>query len=281
MIRHLAVTAAVALAACGSAASTTEPTEPTEPSTTVPRVEFDLPADPDAVVLQLTVGVNQPDPIAIASGYPIFTLYADGRLVVRDRTVRSGALAPLAMARLSEQGVRELLAAAIAHGGLDPLDSYGWPNVADDDSLGFVVATADRRSEFGVYGLGSEGDPADEITPEELEGRRALRRLRDALVGWKATVGEHVVQSPAPYTGETVLAVAVDELDAVALDLPADLTGGAFYENRVDDVYCVELSLVEWPDLVDALVAARSSGTWVTFRQVLPHEPGCAIVTEQ
>lgn len=295
MLRRIVLVAALlAVAACGSdaqvdLASTDPPANPpgtvppdTTPPETRPPVDpasIELPADPDAVVIQIDLGVNQPDPIAVASGYPLLTVYADGRVIARDPSVLSGPLPPLTIARITGDGVRELLALAIEHGGLDPLDSYGWPNVADDDGLGFVIATADRRSEFGVYGLGSEGSPDDEITPEQLRGRRDLQQLRRALLGWRTTVAEHVVEPPSLFTGDEILVILWSEFDVEWLDLPVDLTGGGSYETRVDSVYCVEVPVAESPAFVETLFDEPFHPD-VAYRQVLPHEPGCAVVSE-
>jgi hypothetical protein len=289
MIRQLHPASVIALivvtAACGSDdASTTELTTVVPAITTSPPVEFELPGDPDTVVLQLESGVNQPDPLAVSTGYPIFTLYADGRLIVKDPDAESGALPPLVAARLAPEGVNALVELAIASGALDPLDSYGSPPIADADGLGFVVATADQRSEFGVYALGSESNAGDELTDEQLAARLELRGLRDALLGWEETVSEHVVEPPTLYGGETMLVMARPSLeDIAAAGFPFDVVAtGTVYENRVGTVFCAELVIADSPGLVDLVTADDAPATWdFEFRQSLPHEPGCDILPEQ
>jgi len=289
MIRQLvpAIVSAliVVTAACSSDdASTTEPSAVAPTITTSPPVEFELPGDPDAVVLQLDSGVNQPDPLAVAAGYAIFTVYADGRLIVRDPDVESGALPPLVAARLAPEGVKALVELAISSGALDPLDSYGSPPIADADGLGFVVATADQRSEFGVYALGSESNAGDELTEQQLAARLELRDLRDALLGWEETVSEHVVEPPTLYAGETMLVIARPSLeDIAAAGFPFDMVAtGTVYENRVGSVFCAEFVVADSPGLVDLVTADDAPATWdFEFRQSLPHEQGCDILPEQ
>ncbi len=285
MIRHLSTTtigALLVLTACGADATTTKPppTAPPETTTVPPSLPFELPADPDAVVLQIDIGVNQPDPIAIASGYPYFTLYADGRLIARDRDVEAGALAPLVAARLDGDGVRQLVGLAIERGALDPLDSYGYVNIADGDGTSFVVTTADRSTRFGVYGLGAEGSDRDELTPAEGAARSELSRLREELADWPTLVADHIVEQPTLYTGDTVLLVAEDELTAAAALPGVDVAGGAFHAARIVDLYCVELSVADQLGLVESITASARYDGRRTFRQLLPHEPGCALVSE-
>lgn len=288
MIRRLAApisASLLALAACGSDdTSTTEPPPPIEPppppiEPPPTTAEFEVPTDPNAIVLQLDVGVNQPDRLAISTGSPIVTLYADGRLIARDDTAGSGALPPFVLTVVSPEGVRELLGMAIAAGGLDPLASYGSPNVADDDSISFIVATADRRSEFGVYGLGSEGDAADEMSSEQLAARADLVRLRDALADWQTVIGEHVIEPPILFTGERVMVIALDDSDVAGLGIPVE--PGAYYENRVGEVYCAEVVIADSPGVVETLTDAPALGDRIEVRQVLPHEPGCQIIPDQ
>ncbi|NND75468.1 MAG: hypothetical protein HKN44_10740 [Ilumatobacter sp.] len=287
MIRHLATAttiALLALTACGSEGPATQPPQTlpptTEPPTEPPSIDFDLPTDPNAIVLQLDVGVNQPDPVAIAGGYPVFTLYADGRLIARDRSVESGDLPPLVATRLDAEGVRKLVGLAISRGALDPLDSYGYINLADGNGYGFVVTTADRSSRFGVYGLGGEGSDGDDFTTEERAARAELVELRNALRNWVDVVGDHVVDQPELFSGDRILLIALDETVAAGVEIPADTSGGMFYDARIEDLYCVELTVADSPGLVEAITSVDRHGGRYLFRQVLPHEPGCALVSE-
>lgn len=280
--RLLSATAVLlVLAACGSDPSSTPAV--TEPPTTEPSVDVVLPDNANAIVLQVDVGVNQPDSVSISTGYPFFTLYRDGRLIVRDPEIATGPLPPLVIAQLTPDGVDALVAEAIAAGALDPLERYGSPNIADDDSYRFVVATAERQSDFGVYGLGHERDENDEITDEQLAARIELLDLRNRLLGWQDTVAGEIAEPPVPFTGETMLVMAYSEIDAANADFPFDLTtNGETYENRVNTVFCTELVVAESPGLIEIVTAPNDPRTTgLEFRQSLPHEPGCEIMPDQ
>ena len=234
-------------------------------------------------MLQIDVGVNQPDPIAIVSGYPYLTVYADGRVIARNRSVESGALPPLVVARITQDGVRALVQEAIDRGALTPLDRYGSPAVADADGTRFVVATADIRSEFGVYALGERAEPDNEyndVTPEQQAARDELASLRRSLLGWETTVADDVIEPPTLFLGDSMLVVAYSEFDVQRAGWSVDVSGGDYYETRIDSLWCTEVVVADNPDLVDEVTSSGFDPDFV-FRQVLPHEPGCQILPDQ
>jgi hypothetical protein len=224
--------------------------------------EVDLarpPDDPDAVVVQVGVSVNQPNPIAIATGHPPFTLYGDGRLIVRDRTVESEGLLPLVEARVSPEGVQALLTAAVdALLGADRSE-YDGPPVADADAYRLTITTADA--------------PTQTLRGEWID------QVRRALDDWRSIVGDHLVDEPVLYTGDTVLAIGsvrhLDELDEAFVEL---FRGADTFDARAGRVVCAELT----GDALDELlptIATESYGP-IGFRQLLPQESGCDLIDE-
>ncbi|MEO1060489.1 MAG: hypothetical protein AAFZ07_03645 [Actinomycetota bacterium] len=273
MRRHLILATLVislALAACSSdGGGADEPTDVRPPD------------DPDAIVLQLDGAVNQPDPLAIAEGRPLFTLYGDGRVIAVDESVERedrGALLPMAQGRLSAEGVQLLLDEAVARGVLDPLDEYGSTDVADADSVRFVAATDRRFVEFGVSGLGTE----DGLDAEQVEARRQLLELGELLLDWQRVAAAHIVDEPVAYTGDSVLVIADERrLAPEADELFGIRTAGEQVRTRAGAVWCRELTGADLDALLPTIVDPAADLPHVlVVRQVFPGEPGCAVVEQ-
>lgn len=273
MRRHLtliALTTVLVLAACGSDDSgSSDPPEVRPPD------------DPDAVVVQLDGGVNQPDPLAIAEGRPLFTLYGDGRVIAVDRSVERedrGALLPMVEGRVSAEGVQLLLDEAAARGVLDPLDDYGSSNLADADSTRFLAATDTEVVEFGIYDLGAE----DGLDAGQLEARRQLIELGELLIRWDEVAADHLVDEPVAFTGDSVLVLADERrLDPEADELFGVRSRGEQVQTRAGALWCRELEGADLDALLPTIVDPASDlPRGIVFRQVFPGEAGCAIVAE-
>ncbi len=268
MRRHLVpvIVTSFVLAACGGDGTAAEPPEVRPPD------------DPGAVVLQIDEGVNFPDPLAIAEGHPTFTLFADGRVIARDRSVESGALLPLVEGRLAPEGVQQLLDEAARLGALEPLDDYGFPEIADADTTRFVVATLDGEVEISVYDLGTE----DGVSREQAEARRELGELEDLLLDWRTTAADHVLEEPTLFTGETLLVLAVEGRLSPGDDEQFRLTAeGVAVDTRVAPVLCREIGGTELEQLLPLITDPElGSRPGLDFRQVLPGESGCDVIPQ-
>ncbi len=270
-------------AACGDAAVTTtvEPPATTLPpaTTTVPDVTFDLPAGSGDVVLQIDVGVNQPNPLPVVQyGFPTFTLYGDGRIIATDRDVETGALPRIVEARVSSEGMQALVAEAVAAGLLEPLDDYGDAQIGDADSTRFVLDTGDRQVSFGVYAVGETfgiDDPGQIAARERLSG--FVRALRD----WRSLAGEFVVEEPEPFTGDGVLVLGYPGEVAAGGELAAGVVWEPqTYDTRLGPMDCQAVTGADYEALLPAITDPDTDWA-VYFRQIFPGEPGCEILPEQ
>ncbi len=273
----------VLLAACGDAATTTTvppatlaPT--TVPPTTIP-VTFDLPTGPDDIVLQLDVGVNQPDPLPVVQyGFPIFTLFGDGRIISTDRDVESGSLPRLIEARVSPEGMQALVALAVDAGLLAPLDDYGDAAIGDADSTRFVLDTGDQQVSFAVY---AAGDTFGIDDPVQVAARERLGELRRTLRDWQAVAGEFVTEGPELFTGDGVLVLGYPGGVAAGSELASGIAWDPqTYETRLGPFDCQAITGAEFDTLLPRITNPDASWA-VYFRQIFPGERGCEILPDQ
>lgn len=277
---------ALLAAACGSA--TTETTT-VAPPTAPPVADYPLPTGPTDIVLRLSIGANQPDPLPIVAVFPELTLYGDGRLLVADPARPRPVLPQLIEVQLTAAGAQRLVAEADARGALDPLDRYGTTALADGDSTRFTIDSGDGQAQFSVYDLGGESFAEDLLTSEQLDARRQLVELRDGLRSWRDLVGDEIL-SEGVYVPEAVAVVGIERGDAGNTDLPVDLgSSGERLETRIVPVQCLIVTGSERDELVDALEQADATTDWrldgrgwdVVFRPLLPEETGCASLADQ
>jgi hypothetical protein len=114
---------------------------------------------------------------------PIFTLYGDGTVVVRDPAAQpppaaNGLMvnAPFRTARLSEEQIQSLLSFAVAEGGLGAArERYEHPTVTDVGTAVFTINAGGRSKTVSVYALGFEDAP-DQLARSQFE--RLADRLR-------------------------------------------------------------------------------------------------------
>ncbi len=115
---------------------------------------------------------------------PSFVLYGDGTVVFRDDTATpppaEGSISrmiPFRTARLSEAKVQELLAFALAEGGLAAAsDSYPYDMVADAPSTIFEIHGGGVEKKVSVYALGIDGPDVPDTS-----ARRAFAVLAEVL----------------------------------------------------------------------------------------------------
>ncbi len=251
--------------------------------------DYPLPAGSDDVVLRLFVGANQPDPLPIVAAFPELTLYGDGRLLVVDRDGPRSILPALTKVQVSPAGMQRLVAEADARGALDPLERYGTTNLADGDSTRFTVDSGDVQAQLSVYDLGGERFAEDVLTPEQIDARRQLVELRDALRDFRGLLGDEILSEEA-YAPEAVAVIGIQRGDTGTTDFPFDLgVTGERLESRVEAVQCQVVTGSELDELRALLEPVDGATDWriggrgwdLVFRPLLPDEAGCAALADQ
>jgi hypothetical protein len=268
-----------------------------EPSgtTSAPSVA-ELPADDDALVLQVAFTGGFVTPETLAARLPVASVYADGRALVEGpiAEIYPGPAWPnVQVLELGPERVQQLADRALAAGVADTAD-LGRPPVADVPSTRFTLRTAAGTHVREVYALATE-TPDGGLTAQQEAARRELRNLFDELAGLAA--GAAGDAAPRPWTPDAVAAVvrpwtASDEDIAAGLApqpvpwpgpaLPGDPLGA------LPGLTCVTATGEEATAVVAAARTANTLTPWsaadgtlwsVTFRPLLPHESGCGDLT--
>ncbi|MDK3258347.1 hypothetical protein [Blastococcus capsensis] len=264
--------------------------------------------DPATVVLQVSEVGGYTTPALLAGRVPSVTVYADGR-VITDGPVMAiwpaPALPNLQLYRLDDGGVRELVEQAVAAGVSETTD-LGSPPVADVTSTRITVRTGGETVTREVYALGIGSLPGTEgtdrplpgmeetygLTEDQLAARARLSQLIDQLRDPASALGAERVTGPEPYEPEAVAALVSPYVDpAPELSQPEQPWPGPALpgEPIAPGVTCVTAT-GEQADAVLAAAADASSATpWTTddgtrwsvvLRPLLPHESGCADLTD-
>ena len=240
---------------------------------------------PDGLVLEVahTGGFVTPD--MLATRLPLVSVHSDGRVFTEGPVVAiypGPALPNVQVAHVDEATLRGLVEQALAAGVAETGD-LGTPPIADVPSTRFTLVTAEGTYVREVYGL-SEGADGD-LTPEQQQGREALRGLLDALVAPAGTASEGYVP--------TALAVVVrpwtDSLADPSLPQPDVAWPGPPLPGEPLEpalgLSCLAVTGSDVPPVLQAATAANAASPWVgadgsrwflSFRPLLPHETGCA-----
>jgi hypothetical protein len=136
------------------------------------------------VVLRFEEGGGFVGPAFLATEAPIFTLYGDGTVIVRnpahDPLPPVGPVSsfrPFRIARLSEEQMQKVLADALGQGGLEAART-AYPNdqIADAPTAVFTIKAGGISKMVSIYALGIdvEGSP-------DAPARSAFSRLADRL----------------------------------------------------------------------------------------------------
>jgi hypothetical protein len=186
----------------------------------------DHPTEPDAIVLQMTVGGGfVPVEYAFMEN-PTFTLYGNKVAIFRSSPATSDsiydALAPFACVLLSPDEVDELLTQALDDIGLrDSADSYPNPNITDVPSTTFTIdADGVSRSDV-VHGLGF-----DEQAPDP-DARAAFQTLAGELADFGTQVDGVQLYDAPRY--RSMLTDAWPELEGTPVAWPWDDVSPADY----------------------------------------------------
>jgi hypothetical protein len=235
----------------------------------------DLPADDDALVLQVATVGGFTTAEEQAGRLPVVSVYADGRAVSTGpvAAVFPGPAWPnVLVAQLDPGQLRALLDRAVDAGAAAE-DDLGRPGVADAPTTRFTVWTDGRTTVREVYALGEGvGDP--QLTDEQQAARQ---RLLD-LVG-DLPAGEE------PFTPGAVAVLAAPPVGdpgqpAVAWPGPAlpgePLPGGAPCTLVTGDAARTVTEAARQANAQTPWTTPDGARWALTFRPLLPHESGCA-----
>jgi hypothetical protein len=290
----LVITLLVALVGCAERGSGTASPEPTRTAS--------LPADSDALVLQVEHVGGFVTPEMLAGRLPLVSVYADGRVITEGPVpaIYPGpALPNVLVTRIDPARVQELADRAL-EAGIDSSADLGTPPVADLPSTRFTLVTESGPIVREVYALldpesGLDPDPsAGGVTEEQAAARAELWELQSEL----ADIGLGDAGDQEPYRPEVVAAVVrpwtdpeelEPELQQPEMAWPGpDLPGETL--NAMLEVSCLTATGAEAEAVLGAAADATAITPWVgvdgmrwsvTFRPLLPHESDCADLLQQ
>lgn len=238
-------------------------------------------ADEDGVLVQVRQGGG-----FVPRGWAFqqvaeITLDADGRAVVAGPTTLQypGSLLPnLRNHQLDDEAVEEIVAAAQDAGlVVDAAPDYGMPMVTDAPGTSVRIGVDGAVLEHHAYALGLESDPDENLTDDQLDGRRAL-------AGFVETVRARVeaAEETGPYVPEGFAVMAVSPTPARTDDVaPAEVPWPLAV--ALTSAPCLTLTGEDAAALEPVLAGARQGDRftqdgvahelWV--RVLLPGDPGC------
>ena len=262
-----------------------------------------LPTGEDELVLQVSYTGGFMTPEMLASRLPIVSVYADGRVLTEGPVpaIFPGPAWPnVQVQEIDPSAVDTLVDRAVAAGVTETGD-LGTPPLADVPSTRFTLTTAAGTSVREVYALTEipELEPGDSgLTEEQITAREELRSFLGALTDLPATLGEDAVSAATPYEPAAVAALvrpwtATEDGGQPELVQPeARWPGPALPGEPVGplpDLSCVAATGEQARAVVTAARATNVLTPWVTddgarwavtFRPLLPHESGCADLSE-
>lgn len=280
----LALALLLAVSACAERGGTGSPA----PS---PTATADLPADDDALVLQVEHVGGFVTPGMLASRLPLVTVYADGRVITEGPVIAiypGPALPNVQVTRIEPDQVQDLADRALA-AGVGETGDLGSPPVADLPSTRFTLNTDAGPVVREVYALldpDSGLDPGPDgggVTEEQATARARLWDLQTTLTDL-GLGGEQ-----QPYTPEAVAAVVLPWMppeEGVAhpdVVWPGPPLPGDSMTPPLE-AGCVIADGEQARAVLDAAASATTVTPWlsddgtrwsVTFRPLLPHETGC------
>ena len=277
------------LSACAQRGTATPAPDPSPSSSAA------LPDDGAALVLRVEYVGGFMTPSGLLSRVPLYSLYADGRLITDGPTELSypgPALPNLLVQQLDADTVQALVDQALAAGVAETTDLGSLP-IADAPSTRFTLTTAEGTVVREVYALSQqvfEGAGAEAgLTEEQVAGRARLRELLSALfdVGQQQGAGgQPTVESYVPSAIAAIATPWVDPEDDLAHpeqpwpgpELPGEPVRGPL------EVGCVVAAGEHAAAVLAAAATANAATPWVsggtrwsvTFRPLLPDETGCA-----
>jgi hypothetical protein len=262
--------------------------DPTEPG---------LPGAPDELVLQVSYTGGFVTPEMLAARLPVVSVYADGRVLTEGPVIAiypAPAWPNVQVQEIDRAAVHSLVERARAAGVTETGD-LGMPPLADVPSTRFTLVTATETSVREVYAL-TEADglgPDSGLAEEQLAARAELRGFLDELTDLPGTLGAAAVSAVAAYEPEAVAALARPWTADPEIVQPESRWPGPALPGEpagpLPGLGCVTATGDEARAVVAAARAATSLTPWVTddgarwavtFRPLLPHESGCADLTQ-
>ncbi|HEX2073831.1 MAG TPA: hypothetical protein VHF92_08610 [Geodermatophilus sp.] len=273
----------LALTACADRSAADGGTPGGTPSPTVA-----LPADPSALVLQVSLTGGFVTPEMLAARLPVVSVYGDGRVISEGPVpaIYPGpALPNLQVRQIDRAGVQTLADLAL-EAGVDETADLGMPPIADVPSTRFTLVTAAGTHVREVYAL-HEGGAG--IAPEQEAARAELRDLFAALTDLETTLGPDAVTPTASWSPEAVAAVVRPWTDPEdGLDHPEQRWPGPALPGEPlagPGLGCALATGDQARVVLEAAGTANTLTPWVTddgarwavtFRPLLPQESGCA-----
>ena len=275
----------LALAACaedaGGESVATSPSSTAEPA-----------AGPDELILRVDHSGGFVTPTMLATRLPLFSLYADGRVVTEGPQVLvypPPALPNVQVSRIQPADVDRLVRMAVDAGVTGSAD-LGRPPVADAPTTRFSVRTASGTQVVQAYALQETPSGARGVTAAQQAARTRLQELLDALTNLDSVLGEGAVSAQQPYVPAALAAVATPYVEPGAPEPPQaeqewfgpPLPGEAL--GTIEGLTCVVLG-AEYLEHLEHLSSTATAATpwtyggkrWsVSLRPLLPDESGCA-----
>jgi hypothetical protein len=291
--------AAVLLAVLVLAACAEPPAAVSPPSDSAPPPRPELPADPGALVLRVEQVGGFVTPETNLSRVPVYSLYADGRLITDGPVpaIYPGPALPNVQVQVVDAAtVQELADRALAAGVAETTD-LGAPPLADVPSTRFTLVTAAETHVREVYALGvgpPRGEPDDGLTEEQRAGRAELQDLLAALADVGQQPGPGGVPAVEGYAATAVAAIArpwsapADDVAAGLAPDPVPWPGPPLPGVPVGGLPVLGCVTATGDQAAAVLGAARTANAltpwstpdgalWsVTFRPLLPDESDCA-----
>ncbi|MEU2351228.1 hypothetical protein [Modestobacter sp. NPDC049651] len=244
----------------------------------------DLPADGDALVLQVAVAGGFRGLPEQAGRLPVVSVHADGRAFSTGpvAAVFPGPAWPdVLVTRLDRAQLRDLLDRAVAAGAAERGD-LGRPGLADATTTRFTVWTGSRAAVREVYGL-TEGVGDPQLTGDQQAARqRLLDLLGDLPAGEEPYEPAAVAVLAVPPGGDPRPEAGPSGAGQPAVPWPGPalpgepLAGGAGCTLVTGDDVRVVTAAARQADALTPWTAADGTPWSLAFRPLLPHETGCA-----
>jgi hypothetical protein len=169
-----------ALAACTAGSGATPPPSvaPTgSPGPSTPPGAIAHPTGPTDLVLRITVDGGFAGPGWDLRRIPVISIYGDGTVISEGPQIEiypPPALPSIVVARMTEAGLQEVLAAAQAAGLLGPDRTLDAPGIADAPFTTIVVNAGGSVHTTTIYALAEAEGSSVEIPAEEKAARREI-----------------------------------------------------------------------------------------------------------
>ncbi len=272
---------ALALAACVAPGGQSDPTPPPSP------------VDPDSVILRVEVSGGFVPIGYLLTELPVFTLYADGRIVTQGPVaeIYPGPLLPnLQVRTVSPADIDAIVAAARAAGLDGPDASYDVTNIADAATTIFTLVVDGDVHRISAYSLYEDPFTDASIDEETRAARASLIEFQGQLGDLEALVG-HPLDPETPFEAPGARLFVREQADDPDPSLPSQvlpwpdaLDPDEGLPVGYDDAFrCLLVEGDSYADLLPVLRTANALTVWelgdqryaLLVRPLLPDESGC------